>query len=422
MKSSTRIIILSILVTTISAYSKDNYHFYRTPFFFEEARLNEKGLSSFDVGVMAGSTCKGRNACEETVNILNIFGPENMHVLGKSVPEKDPLSQEAVALIMLERAVGRDCFAQLEYNGKFKIIEMMFTYTQNLECGIFFQLALPYRKVELTDVCWCDLTPEDCPCPNTAATVWNTFLSLYDNILAQYDLCACGYTKKGIGDFSAALGWSCNYEGIDTLDYIDIALKAGVLTPTAKDNCINNAFDIPFGYNGHTGIFATIDLGIGMYDWFSVGMHASGIGFFDHKREVRMKSDTEQNGFIKLTKGTAKENLGSIWDLGTFIKADHFANGLSLLFAYSFQKQQKSMLSPSCYCGPLDPEVVNCDSMLAGWSMHTIHFMIDYDFTQENQRFGPRIGGFYNLQVGGKNVFQTSTGGGSFGLDIAFCF
>ena len=52
--------------------------------------------------------------------------------------------------------------------------------------------------------------------------------------------------------------------------------------------------------------------------------------------------------------------------------------------------------------------------------MHTIHLFTEYDFTKQNNKFGPRIGFFYNVQVGGKRIFKTNIVGDSFGLDIAW--
>ena len=50
--------------------------------------------------------------------------------------------------------------------------------------------------------------------------------------------------------------------------------------------------------------------------------------------------------------------------------------------------------------------------------MHTIHFLGEYDFSKEDNRFGPRINAFYNYVAGGKRVFKTGVGGFGFGVDI----
>ncbi len=50
--------------------------------------------------------------------------------------------------------------------------------------------------------------------------------------------------------------------------------------------------------------------------------------------------------------------------------------------------------------------------------MHTMHFMVEYDFTQPKHAVGTRVGAFIHKQLGGKRVFATNLYGGNVGLDF----
>jgi len=419
-KKQYRILLLGTILAG-SLQAMDNAHWFRAPLFFGEPRLAEPRLASFDISIAGGSTDKGRNAGGYTVPLLNIYGAQNMHLLGSNIPGKDLSTIEDVTLVMLERIASRDGFGYLNYFGRFHIVEAMIAWTQNFDLGAFMQVFLPVRGVELSNIRWCDCSPTDCICPNATDPNWQRFLTLYEQILKRYEISAGNYKKHGFGDLSILFGWSCNYEDIRTIDYIDFGIRFGLILPTGKKNYLNQAFDMPLGYNGHVGIPVVVDASFGAYDWFTLGLHAGVLPFINKKYCVRVKTDPRQCGFIKLAMTNAKVQLGTIWDVGAFIKADHVGKGLSFLFGYSHQRQQRTILNP-CDPGMFNIDTVNNDPMLLGWSMHTLHFMADYDFSKEEHRIGGRVGVFYNRQITGKNVFQTHTGGGSFGIDFAFIY
>lgn len=418
---------LSLLLCSASvSYGMDNFHFYRPPFFginFGEPRLVEPLLTSLDISVGYGGTKKALgDCCNNHTGLLNFHGPFNMHLLGSNVPGKNPTSQEDIALVELARTVGRDCFfGYLEYCGKFKIIETQILFTQNFRHGLFTQIGLPIRYMALSNVCFKDLTPSTCPCPNTDTRTWQTFLELYDKILAHYDLCAGNFKKTCIGDLSWQIGWGCNYQDMRVLDYVDVDFKLGMLFPTGKKQNINQAFDIASGYNGHLGFGGSFDIAVGVYNWLTFGGYSGAIAFTDQTREVRMKTDIRQNGFIKLARGCATVDKGTIWYAGAFGKLDHIAAGFSLLAGYTFSAQQRDRLNPE-NTNLFDPNAANCDSTLDGWDMHTLHLAADYDCARKGHRFSPRIGIFTNITMGGEHILRTNMVGGSFGFDVSYEF
>lgn len=399
----------------------DNPHFYRATYFYGEPRLGKNNLSSWDVTLAHGSTNQGRNGNGGKTCLLNIFGHNNMLALGEGVPCKSTTDPLDIALINLARLPSRGTFGQLIFNGTFSITEANIFFTHNFNCGLFVEAHMPIRNLQLSDICFKDLSPTDATCPNINTPEWQTFLTLFPQILHKYGLSLASIHHKGFGDASFLLGQTWNYQETEELDYIDFTIKGGILIPTGSTQNENLVFDIPLGYNGHIGIPLSLDLSFGCYDWLTFGVHGGILPFLHRLHTLRLKTNVNQNGFIKLAKGCASVRPGTIFEAGGYIKADHLCRGLSLLFAYSYARQNGTTVNPRS-TGIFVPDVVCTDQLYRGWNMGTLNFIAEYDFSKEGCIFGPRVGLFYNRIINGKRIFDTNMVGGSLGLDIALCF
>lgn len=408
---------ITLVAATTQAF--DNPHFYRASYLFSEPRFQRNLLTSFDVTLGGGSTDKARNQNHKTVPLLNIIGLHSMHELGVNVPNKNLADPRDVILTQLALTPARDKFATFSICGNFSIFEADFSYIQNTYYGIFVQAYLPVRKLEIKDIKFVDLSPTDNTFPNKKTPIWQAFLQQFDSILQRYELSKESTDQTGTGDLTFFVGWTHNYQETKLLDFVDITLRLGVLAPTGKTRDEDEIFSLPLGYNGHWGIPFVADAAIGFYDWLTLGAHLQTMFFAKRTAEVRMKTGPQQRGLIKLAKGLAEIDKGAVWNAGGYVKADHFASGLSITLGYSFASQNSDSLCP-CKPNEFDPNIVNSDEILQGWKMHTINLFVEYDFTEQDSRFGPRLAFLYNAQVGGKRVFKTNILGGNIGLDIAW--
>ena len=227
--------------------------------------------------------------------------------------------------------------------------------------------------------------------------------------------------KTGVGDIGIYCGWAYTYQNTQVLDFIDTELKIGVLIPSGETRNEDCAFDIPLGHDNHVGIPISFSSSFGVYDWLTIGGHVSTVVFFNNTDHIRMKTDKDQNGFIKLAHGEAFINRGVTLQTGGYIKADHFFKGFSALFGYSFAKKHHDTVDP-CDTKFFSRNIVSDDCRFKKWSMHTIHLMTEYDFSQLESRWGPRIGITYDRNIGGENIFKTNVVSGFFGVDIAWDF
>lgn len=419
-----RITALCALMSLPSALAIDNPHFYRATNMFPEPRFERNGLTTFDASVGAGHTHTGFNCDAHKAPILDIWGTHNMRQLGVGVPCKDPNNCLDLILIELARQDANCGFATFGICSEFKIIEANFSFEQNFACGFFFHTHIPLRRLQLKDNCFRDLSPtnEECfGCPNIDNPIWQTFLQHFDQILERWCLSCSSMDEWGVGDLSLLLGWTTNYQGTEVLDFVDMTFQAGALAPTGKKKNENQIFSLPFGYDGHWAFQGIGDISIGLYDWLTFGGHIEAMYFFKKDRNIRMQTAPCQSALIKLARGDAQVNPGTIWDAGVFAKADHFIGGLSILLGYSFASKNEDTIAP-CETSVFNCNIVNGDPLLKSWKMNTLHLYTEYDFYKQDCTFGPRIGFFWNYVISGKRIFRTNMLGGEIGIDFTHDF
>lgn len=398
----------------------DNPHFFNANCFFGEPLFEKPCLTSLDLVVRRGSTSTARNCTGEKVCLLSLYGPEKLAYLKPFLLENRTPTASEMALLRLSDSAGIPGFGQLSFSGKVSVSEAIFLATQNISHGFFVQLHVPCIKIKVRDVCY-----QDASCaqdvPEASQQAWSTFLDVFPTLLKEYGIHLTARNELGIGDVSPYIGWTCNYQDTEKIDYVDTTLKLGLIIPTSSEKNESLLFDIPIGYNGHKGLSACADISMGAYEWLTVGAHIRGLFFADHHRFVRMKTDPHQSGFLKLSYDKALVHHGSIVEVGTYIKADHIIRGFSLLCGYAYTAKAHDTLKANGKNAALfSSGIINSDRSLASWNMHTMNYAIEYDFTREQSTVGTRINAYMDQQVSGKNVFATNMAGVGLGIDIAW--
>jgi hypothetical protein len=213
---------------------------------------------------------------------------------------------------------------------------MILSWYQTVGAGFFFEATMPFMALKKNGLCY-----ENC---------------------------------------SILVGWGINHDMLPILDFVDFMLRAGVATPAHAPPLPELRIETAYGYPDW-GIPVAGDLAIGIFNWMTIGMHASVCQFFT-------------NPFV--------------WHLQPYLKADHFLIGLSLFFGYSYTGAHHDAGSHLLF------------KELSSWDMHTLHYGIEYEFIQSYFPLHPRIGAYYNQHIGGENTASRSSAGITVGLDITW--
>ncbi len=408
---------LSLLFVPLSALGYR--HFYRGGPYHDEPRFDRDYLSTFDLSVAGGSSKKAYGRTSEKTGLLNLYGDHQLARIFNGVPLPQ-LTPAQLAIVNNLAGIGvlpSSTFGDLSYNGKFNLLEVDFCMVQNLRYGFFLETHMPIKSLEVTDVSTNELgTAADVANPS-----WAAFRANYATMLGVYGITAGNVKNTTVGDITSFVGWTYNNDSLKHLDFLDLTIKIGTSIPTADKADRRQAFSIAAGYDGHVGIPVAFDMAIGFYEWVTMGAHVGGQFFLKQHTDLRMKTHIDQNGFIKLALGTGMRTLGNLWDIGTFIKADHLAGGFSFGVAYSYTAQENTTIVPDDTV-TFNSTIVNSDEQLKKWRQHVIQVDLEYDFAKEGRAINPRIGLFYNRPVAGKRIFATDTIGGTVGANITWEF
>lgn len=387
--------------------------FYRTSAFWDEPRFEKPYLTTLEIQPLGGSNHRGRDGCHLRTNVLGIYGPENIADLRAA----SKILCTVPPFLQLPNNPEAICFQAVA-----DVFEMDINFYQNFNCGFFAHFHLPVVLVQIYPSGYV----ANCCCQHEASKhyrpVWENSFTPLCQFLKCFNIDLSYRHETGLSDSTLFLGWTKNYGDTERLDFIDYILKTGILFPTGRKKNIHELFDIPFGYNGHWGIPWSGDISLGYFDWFTIGLHADGVFFFPRTQCIRFKAPCQApTGLIRLQEGQAEVHAGPVWRLGTYLKADHFFNGLSLMLAFSYEQKNANHIEN--YQSPyLSYDFINNDEQLKKWDRSMIHLLAEYDFMTEYLWAAPRIGIFYDKQLTGKRVWEINTVGGYLGIDLNWCY
>ena len=350
----------------------------------------------------------GINGCHKKTNILSIYGPENVCCLSAASPD-NPL--------ILPNNPETICFQAVA-----DVFETDFNLYQNFTHGFFTQFHLPVILLQVFPSGYVENQCCSCKVSKHYKPVWQNTFKPINAFLRDFDLDLAPVHGAGLSDSTLFVGWTKSYQDTCYLDYIDFTVKTGILIPTGKKKNRHQVFSIPYGYDGFWAFPLSGDISLGFFDWLTLGVHADSLFFLNKKQCINVKAAHQAGtGLIRLGLAEATVDHGTVWRAGTYIKADHFFNGLSLMLAFSYEQKNRDTIHP-CDTKTINPAFVNSDERLKKWDRSIIHLLADYDFTTEASRIGPRIGIFYDKQLTGRRVFDISMLGGYLGIDINWCY
>lgn len=434
--------LFALLFTPVASFGQP--FFYRTQPNLSnlyEPRFERNWLSTWRLSVMGGGTSKGYQSksaigadgtvtpppsskdAHSKTDALNIYGWQNFQFLGANIVNNPGANIYNANLAVLDQLPTNGTFGYVQYAGKFSYVEADFYFAQNFKKGFFAELNIPVVHTKFNNVTFADQSATS-GFPNNQDANWQ-FLIDPTNLaatLALYDLEAGDTSKTGVGDIELYVGWTMNKEDLcDSIDFLDTTIKVGINMPSGFKKDQNQAFSVAAGYDGNTGFPIQFDAAIGFFEWFTLEGHVGGTFFVNKTKNLRMVTSAQQNGFIKLGYGEAKRDLGNLFDAGAYLKADHVFKGFSFSIGYVYAHQAKTTLTATD-TATYPTAIINTDSMLQKWVSQSLNGVIEYDFAKEGKRWNPVIGVFYSQPVAGVRIFNTKTGGGYAGVNVAWDF
>lgn len=441
------LIVLSILCT-FRAFSADLPAFYKAPMFQGmPAHKVYNWATRLQITYSQGSTRNSWNGSERTQPLLSVYGPVDLVKMGVNSEKTgvtatgETKTQWGTAgqnfATVDKKAMPKD--GTLDLLGKFQVRELDFAFQQNLFSGFFCQVHLPIKELSLSGVTYKNLGSEKI---GTGNVVIDDFIkNKLPLVLQEHGFTSLatpfGASKKsGISDILINAGWQGHKEDLSKMiKQLGGNLTAGILIPVAQARDENRVFALPLGYNNHYGFTARGYIEGSLWTRFlALGIYGGGIMLLPEERDIRMKTDKDQSGWLVLEKGHAKVDQGSLWDIGGYVKAVPMA-GFSFLLGCSYTSQEPTTLTVhddkflSTYIAAQaalqvalvsKDSIVNSDKRYAGWHTYVLHARVGYEGGLE--RFSPSVVFFYDYPFEGKYSWKTDLIGGSIGLNVGLMF
>jgi hypothetical protein len=336
---------------------------------------------------------------------------------------------------------------KVDLSGRCEAQDLGIELTQYIKYGLFAHLYVPIRQVKIDHIGYKNKGAAEV----AGVTIANFFANDFDKILKEHGMqpLTTPFKKSGVSDVTASLGWH-GYGTVGSEWIMDLAgsLQAGVIVPVAKQ--LDDAYvaAVPLGYNHSYGFLARGAGEVGIFDWVAVGAYADAIVFLSQNQTLRMRTHEQQSGWLRLGKGFAKVETGTVWDCGGYARLGALVRGLSIFGGYSFTRQEAARLTvkdaafkvmitlnvvtagaasatniphESNAQSEMDA-VVNADKRLSAWEVHALHLGATLEFGGKKATFNPHLQVEYTHPFDGKHIFKAPVVGGTIGLQFSLGF
>ncbi len=429
--------------------------FYRAPFFQGE---QEHKVADWSTQVMArygqGNTWDSYDNQSKKQTLLSGVGPMDIARLGLGTPISQATQPRTHAYwgvgnqtpsTFSGNALPTGNNGKIDITGKFETHDLGIELTQFIKYGFFGQVYVPFREVKIDHLGY--KNKGDAQVNGVAVAQFFQSTQNFDAVLKEHGMkpFATPFKKSGVSDVSVTLGWQ-GYGKIGSEWIMNLGgrLQAGVVLPVAGELDKTYVAAVPLGYNGDIGFTAHGSGEINIFDWISVGAYAGGIIFLEERKTVNMRTHEDQSGWLRLGKGFAKVEQGTLWDAGGYVRLSALIPGLSIFCGYSFTRQEATtvrvqdpnfkvmltrlntnvapvvvQLMESTEQGDKDA-IVNADPRLQAWETHVVHVGVTFDLGWKNLR--PRLQVEYSHPFDGQLTFKTPVFGGTIGLQFGLGF
>lgn len=360
-----------------------NGRFFRARPFQDEPEIPPEEFYKVLTKFISTSTSTAFNDQGKKVPLLSLFGPE--------------------------KSTYNSC-KKLFLDGNFSLFETQLETYFTIGNGFFVHTFLPYLSLHISDI-----EPA-----NTSEECIAAFEDLQRSV-AKKGFVLESSDKKGIGDFVLLAGWQGKNYALSTFDFVSGQLQVGVLFPTAKQCSPRQTCSlIPLGYEHSWAIPIITNGAVGLLDWITFGIRTETLFFFPRTGLVGIRQNSSEAGIIRLKRDhQARIREGTLYDVSIYLKADHFIKGLSLAVEFTHEHKRPSSVSSS---RRTDLSLIDSDPILGSWTMNIFHINAEYDWSNEDNPFGPVVSFNYNRILSGRNIFNASTSVGQIAVQFRVDF
>ncbi len=288
-------------------------------------------VGSFDINLLAMSGERGHDQDGKKVNLPEIFGRYNLSKVALGLQKT-----QGINFLQPEWQILNDIYWCME--GKLQ--------AQGVHLGIERQIAKWCAFGMQLDVLHVSSRIDFLIDPETKRILkldQGGVLELYRALSKTnkaLGLDADQWSQSGISDIDLYFRFSVIREYILKCRQVDAGIKLGTYLPSGVCRDLNNPASIPFGGNGHTGLYVELDLNFELKeDWF-LGVWAQVVHRFPLKQELRMPAAGSTKPEIMTfgaETGRGEVEVGTTFGVQPFLVLRDLFDGFGVRLAYTYR-------------------------------------------------------------------------------------
>ncbi len=373
-------------VLTVSQYKPDS--FFQKPYFHQDNFANISAIFS------GGFASQAYNQTGQKVPYLQQFGSEN---LLKKFTDSSLANSDL------------DSFGQGQLTGEFHVREMILSCYKNMIHGFFIEGATAIQDLYMDAI---------------SVEFINNSLSLTEeqtNYLQDLQhLLPRSIGRSGMFTTAVYAGLSKTFLDFTHIDFIDLTVKTGFMSPQAMSNNTPSMLQLPVG-NINVGYPVIAVASLGVLDWITVGCNGSVIPWQSATKTIPMNNTLSGNNLLVPESGVAIVQRGPLLATSIYFEADHFHHGLSGTIAYSYTKSCAYTITPIDQI-QFPIALANQSALLDSWSLGSLYMQFDIDFACESNPNAAVVTVFCNIPIAGQLCPKTTLFGSSCSLQLSYTF
>jgi hypothetical protein len=328
-------LLLSSLAQKTCAMVEDNRFFPEYPRQNHYRTWDWPSVSFIDGLVMTGNEAFDHENEEKDVGVFEIFGNFNENTLANAVVAvglPDPYDQ----FVTLQKFRGQEIIWDME--GKLQSQGLAFQWEQHLwryfwmGGSAFFMHLYSRNNFELNKrtVMMLQISADDQLRLDEMRRLMNVQLGLDAPI----------FNKTGFSDIDFYFRIGNIWEYLCKFKKIDAGLNLGVLIPSGFVRNVRNPASVPFGGDGHWGIYAYADIEFELKEDWKAGAYVRVNKRFAKTKEERLPVVNEQQ-LYGAVQGFARINPGFTFIFGPYARLENIREGFGLEVQYTLVHHMK---------------------------------------------------------------------------------
>ena len=391
---------LAILAFPLSSYGMSTT-FFKPATIIPKIRFANDAFFTINPLYAHSSTTNSIDGNGQKTYLLNWNGPETLlnSYVDKSLPNSDITS------------AGKAYLDAKSITNEFGLI-----ITKNIPKGFFFEIQLYIKQLRLKNLRLVPLNSKNEPFESRENIVSEdpTFAQYLDDFETLYFLPSVEHndteTKMFIQNYTFLnsfifAGYTHTWNHFSHIDFVDFTCKLGLALDFVNKKESHQILQLPL--NTNNGFCAELSTAIGVLNWINIGTNFSTKIFTGTEQTVGLNTNSVDNDFLKPYHNQATVKPGPFFYGSIYVEADHIEGGLSMLFGYSFARQQRTKIETTS--SEFAPHLNSEQSRYQGWSLGTLLFEIEYDFATEKFKNVPALKFSLFQPVHGRRVFKAAT-------------